>query len=260
MTTTLQRPTTHPHEAREFSDWHERCIEHLLIQSGSEVQREPLIRGKTPDLLATPPQGKPIVIECIARLQDPSHAIELTEQGRHFCDGSIKELHQNIYSRLDEKATKYREIVEDLPYIIALYDATCTNSLDVAIDMMMSPYAPTVSRASNGRITGKQYNTLWPTQNIPVALFELYPHLSGLIYSRWPKEHYYLPNPYTSSPITPDPFQFAQVPELPGHYMLPAWQPRNAAIIDNYQAPPETWRPQMERLAQTLDLREKVAV
>ena len=176
MTTTLQRHTTHPHEAREFSDWHERCIEHLLIESGSEVQREPLIRGKTPDLLVTPPQGKPIVIECIARLQDPSHAIELTEQGWHFCGGSIKELHQNVYSRLDEKATKYREIAEDLPYIIALYDATCANSLDVAIDMMMSPYAPTVSRAPNGIITGKQYNTLLvqqskahgrPTQNIP---------------------------------------------------------------------------------------------
>ena len=258
MTTTLQRHTTHPHEAREFSDWHERCIEHLLIESGSEVQREPLIRGKTPDLLVTPPQGKPIVIECIARLQDPSHAI--SEQSWHLCGGSIKELHQNVYSRLDEKATKYREIAEDLPYVIALYDATCANSLDGALDMMMSPYAPTVSRAPNGRITGKHYNTLWPTQNIPVALFELYPHLSGFIYSRWPREHYYLPNPYTSSPISPNPFTFAQVPQLPKNYMLPAWQPSPAMQIDDYEEPPKTWQLQMQRLNEALDLQNKVAV
>ena len=52
-----------------------------------------------------------------------------------------------------------------------------------------------------GKITGKLYNTMWTTPDVPAALFELYLHLSGLIYSRCPREHHYLPNPYATRSI-----------------------------------------------------------
>ena len=261
LTTTLEyRPTPQPHEALEFSNWHERCVEHLLHKSGLEVQREPLICGKTPDLLVTPPQGNPFIVECIARLQDPSHAIELTEHGWHYCGGNIRDLHQNIYSRLDHKATKYRDIAEQMPYIISLYDASCMNGINTAIDLVLSPYAPVVTRSADGRIIGKNYHTLWSTPSIPAALFELYPHLSGFIYSRWPREHYYLPNPYATTPIPSDLFSFAQVPELPAHYVQADWRPRRATVVDDYESPPEVWRPQMERLSQALMLEPSMAI
>ena len=171
MITVEPRHAARPHEALEFSQWHERCIEHLLTQSGLDVQREPEILGKTPDLLATTPDGQQVIIECIARLQDPVHAMELTETGWHCCDG---------------------------------------------------------------KITGKLYNTMWTTPDVPAALFELYPHLSGLIYSRWPREHYYLPNPYAINPLQPDPFRFAQVRPLPARYRQPSWRPRPATMADDY--------------------------
>ncbi len=257
MLTTDYQKRACPHEVNEFSDWHERCIEHLMRQSGFQVIREPLIQGKTPDLLVIPEQNQPFIIECLARLQDPSHAMELTHNGWHFCDGNIRELHQNIYSRLEQKATKYRDITEHTPYVIALYDATCTNSLDNAIDMMLAPYAPTRTLSAEGKIIGKHYNTLWSTPEIPVALFELYPHLSGFIYSRWPKTHYYLPNPYATKPLNPDLFQFAQIPQLPHAYGQKQWQPRPAIIEDNYTSPPETWIPQMQKLSEIIEFQSK---
>ena len=256
------RYTAQPHEAKEFSDWHERCIEHLLDRSGLQVQREPQILGKTPDLLVTPHQGAPFIIECIARLQDPTHAIEMPEHTLHFCDGNIKELHHNVYSRLDHKATKYRDIAEQtpMPYVIALYDASCLNSVDTAMDLVLSPYAPIRTMSPDGRIISREYQTLWSTPSIPAALFELYPHLSGFIYSRWPREHYYIPNPYASAPIPQDLFKFAQVPQLPDHYVQPAWQPRPATVVDNYASPPEIWRPQMQRLSEDLSQEAQLVI
>ena len=247
-------PTISPrsHEAREFSDWHERAIEHLIVHSGNTVKREPLILGKTPDLLVQPQNGSPFIVECIACLQDQTHAADLSGRGRHTCDGNIRELHQNIYSRLDHKATKYRHIAETMPYIIALYDATCMNSLDCAFDMALSPYAPTYSRHPDGQIAGKRCNGLWSTPAIPAALFELYPHLSGLIYSRWPREHYYLPNPHATQPVPAEALSFAQVPPAPPEYRASYWRPQAATTRDDSVPPPEKWLEQMELLSVAL--------
>ena len=238
VTTLLKLTEPLPQEAKEFSDWHERCVEHLLQQSGHRVKREPLMMGKTPDLLATPPGGQPFIVECMARLQDPEHAREMALKGWHNCDGNIRELHRNVYSRLDEKATRYRSIAQEMPYVIALYDATCNNGINTAVDLVLSPYAPAIERDADGRFKGKHYNGLWRTPSIPVALFELYPHLSGLIYSREGRQHCYLPNPYAERPLSHDAFPFAQVPALPEHYQQVEWSPQPATVFDAFEPPP----------------------
>ena len=92
MTTAPPIIPSRPHEAREFSDWHERAIEHLIVHSGNTVEREPLILGKTPDLLVKPQNGSPFIVECIACLQDQTHAADLAGRGRHTCDGNIRDL------------------------------------------------------------------------------------------------------------------------------------------------------------------------
>lgn len=252
MIATVDRPAARPREAQEFSDWHERCIEHLLVRSGHRVDREPRINGKTPDLLVDPDAGHPFIVECLARLQDPAHARDMELRGYHVCGGNIRELHQNIYSRIEHKVTKYREIAETMPYVIALYDASCMNSMEAAVDMALSPYAPTVQWGPDGDVEGKLYNTFWSMPEIPTALFELYPHLSGLLYSRWPREHYYLPNPHASHPVLPDPFAFASVPALPSHYRQPGWRPRPALVADDHDMPPDVWLPQLELLSRSL--------
>ena len=243
MTTIMARPGTKtgPKQSRDFSRWHEECMEHLLTQSGLSVTREPNMAGKTPDLLVQGKAGQPFVVECIARLPDPQHAAEMDATGHHVCNGGICELHANVYSRLDQKATKYKEIAKTMPYIIALYDGSCLNSLQTAVDMTMSPYRPTIERAEDGRVTRRHYNTLWSSQEIPAALFDLYPHLSGLIYSRWPREHHYLPNPNALRPVSPDNLPFASVPPLPASRQPATWNPRPATLNDSWQEPPEQW-------------------
>ena len=247
MLTTLLKPTSPlPQEAKEFSDWHERCIEHLLQHSGHDVKREPLMMGKTPDLLAETPAGKPFVIECIARIKDPEHARETAQQGCHDCNGNIHELHRNVYSRLDGKATKYRAIAQEMPYIIALYDATCRNGVDTAVDLVLSPYAPALERDEKGRVKGKHYNSLWHTPSIPVALFNLYRHLSGLIYSSEGNQHHYLPNPWARNPLSAEHFPFAEVPVLPDEYQHVAWSPRPAVATATFEPPPDVWKTQIQ--------------
>lgn len=245
MTTTippLAQVEARTREAREFSLWHEQCVERLFTESGALVVREPEILGKTPDLLVQPHNGtQHFVVECIARLPDPNHAAEMEERGWHLCGGNIQDLHANVYSRLDHKATKYRAIAQRLPYVIAVYDGTCLNSVQTAVDMMMSPYRPTVERDRDGSIRGRHYNTLWPQQEIPVALFDLYPHLSGLVYSRWPRQHHYLPNPNAERPMDPATMPFADVPPLPNSYHAEGWTPRRATLAGKCPAPPERW-------------------
>lgn len=249
MTTAVQGRAPEPQHARDFSDWHERSIAHLISRNGSQVQIEPHISGQTPDLLVTPPNAEQFIVECVARLQDPSHAAELALNGRHTCAGNTCALHQNIFSRLQCKASKYRHITRDTPYVISLYDASCHNGIDTALDLAMSPYAPTLTLSPDGKIDGRLYNTLWPAPAIPAALFELYPHVSGFLYSTWPWRHYYLPNPHAERPLPPGAFPFAQVPELPPRYHRPDWRPRAASIFDDSPTPPIKWLPQLQRLA-----------
>ena len=224
-----------PQEAREFSDWHESTVQHPLRNSGLDAQREPHIMRKTPDLLIHTPDGEPFVVECIARLPNPQQ-----RDGQQCCD-DIVNLHQNLYSRLQHKATKYRSIAERLPYVIALYDGACTAGVDTALDLALSPYAPTVSRADDGRPQGRRYDRLWRTPHIPVALFELYQHVSGMIYSTWPAEHHYLPNPHARRPVAPEMFPFAQVPPLPARYRHHQWPQRPATVLDDAPPPPGSW-------------------
>ena len=250
--TTLERPRGKPKRrnrtecaSREFSRWHEDTVENLLPESGLSVSREPRLPGKTPDLLVRPEGAEPFIVECIARLPDPEHAREMEEHGTHVCSGDIAGLHANVYSRLDQKATKYREISRHMPYVVALYDGSCLNSLQTAIDMTMSPYQPTVERDERGIVRGRRYNTLWSGQEEPEALFDRYPHLSGLIYSRWPREHHYLPNPNAERPVSPDRFPFAGVPALPERYRPGAPAPREATLADRQAPPPSPWERQL---------------
>ena len=240
-----------PQESREFSQWHEDSIEHLIRRSGHRVEREPRIDGKTPDLLVSPELGEPLIIECVARLQDPEHVRDMERHGHHICGGNIRHLHQNIYSRIEHKVTKYRDIARRMPYVIALYDASCMNSMEAAVDMALSPYAPSIRFGPDGQVEGKLYNTFWSMPEIPTALFELYPHLSGLLYSRWPREHWYLPNPHALLPALPDPFRFASVPALPQRYHQPGWRTRLATVADDSPAPPDAWLPQLELLSRS---------
>ena len=116
MTTTLERPAVNAgiRKTREFSRWHEACMEHLLLESGLTITYEPLMSGKTPDLLVRAPGGAPFIIECIARLPDPEHADEMERTGCHVCNGNIGDLHANVYSRLAEALDHNELILGDL--------------------------------------------------------------------------------------------------------------------------------------------------
>ena len=249
--------TTNPHRSENeidaVSTWYEQCVEWLLRQSGLEVEREPCFRGKKPDLLVTLPDGTKVIIECMVKLKDPEHQKEFIEQGFHSCGGDIRELHSAVYSRLQEKATKYRKIAAQKPYIIALYDDECGPYLNKAFDLVFSAHSQRISIDRGGEVVDIGWTDMWSTETQKEGIFYRYPHVSGLLYSRWPREHYYLSNPFASIPDPPDLFPFACMPEAP---LLsdgqPAWEQRDRLVHDTYDLPPNTWWRQIESLIELI--------
>ena len=239
-------------EASLVARWYERCIEYLLRQSGVSVKPEPNIGGKTPDLLVQQPSGPDVIIECLVRLRNPEHDREFIKTGSHSCGGDIRELHSSVYSRVEEKITKYQRTVGSKPYVVALYHGGCGNSLDTALALAFSAHVPYLSLSKNGNVVDRGYVDMWSTPSKSASLFRLYPHLSGLIYSRWPREHYFLPNPFADVPVPTSLFPFACVPDAPITNGRPGWKERASLVNDDYALPPNTWWGQVERLGQVL--------
>jgi hypothetical protein len=241
-----------PSKSHDVSEWYERCIEWLLRASGMTVQREPHMNGKTPDLLVTELDGPDVVIECLVKLQDPEHAREYREQGHHACGGDIRELHSTLYSRVEEKITKYRGLVEGRSYVVALYNDDCMHWPDTAFDLAFSAHVPYIMISADREVVDRGYDDAWSTAERSASLFQLYPHLSGLIYSRWRKEHYFLPNPSAVAPVSVDLFPFAFAPKMPIVIGEPEWEERAPFVADNYVSPPNTRRGQAELLMQAI--------
>ena len=66
----------------------------------------------TPDMLINQQDGPNVVIECLVKFKDPAHNTELMERGVHSCGGDVRESHSAIYSRVEEKAAKYRKVAD----------------------------------------------------------------------------------------------------------------------------------------------------
>ena len=240
-------PTT---ESIEVSEWHEQCMKWLLRRSGLSVVRKPHINGKRPDLLATQPDGPSVIIECLVKLQYPAHAEEI-RQGVHICGGDIKELHGALYSRVEEKAAKYRNL--DGPYVVAVYDEGCMNYVDTALALAFSAYTPYIKLNSKGDVVGRGHSDQWSTPERSASLFKLYPNISGLIYSRWKREHHFVSNPWANAPVSADLFPFARVPDNPPIIdEKPIWEARDPLFKDEYWLPPNTYWGQIQRLMQSI--------
>ena len=200
-------------ETQDVSEWYERCIERLLRQSGLDVQREPCINGKTPDLIVSQPNGPSVIIECFVKLKDLECQRELLEGKVHVCGGDVRELHSTLYSRVENKATKYRNLLDGRPYVIAIYNKGCDDFTDTLLRLAFSAHVPRLSLDPDGNVRGTGHVDVWSTSEKSASLFNLHPHLSGLIYSRRGSEHYFLPNPFTDMPVSPNLFPFPDVPD-----------------------------------------------
>ena len=203
-----------------------------MRRSGLAVQREPRINGKTPGLIVTQPYGPDVVIECLVKLNDPEH--ERKSLGKvHVCGGDASQLHSALYSRVAEKATKYRKVVTGRSYIVAVYDGGCMNFPSTALALAFSAHVPCLSVSAEGEVTDTGHIDVWASPERSASLFKLYPHLSGLIYSRWERKHYFLPNPFADTPVSADLFPFACIPEAPSINGEPAWEKRARLVDDN---------------------------
>ena len=238
-------------EAQVVSKWHEGYIKYLLEHSGMEVQQEPLIKGMTPDLIARHPDRPDIIVECLVKLMNPDHRRELAEKGSHLCGGDIKELHAAVYSRMEDKAAKYQELIQDRPYIIALYDCECMSYPIKATHLGFSAHVQRLHFSKDGQLIGTDHADQWSTPEQHAGLFIRYPHLSGILYSRWPEEHYFLPNPFASTSPPTNLFPFAHTPTDPIPLEEDQWQ-KPATQVEHYPFQPNTWWALTERLIQRL--------
>ena len=247
-----RRRREHPDEAQDLGEWYEQCVESLLRKAGFAVQREPNIAGKTPDLHVTRQDGPDVIIECFTKLSDPERTKELIEQGHSSRLWHVSDMHGTLYSRLEQKITKYRELTNSQGYVIAIYDSSHNGHPDTAEALAFSAHTAYITLSADREIIDRGYRDQWSTDERTASLFKLYPHLSGLVYSCWRKEHYYLPNPFADVPVSAEQFPFACVPEAPIINGAIVWEERAALVTDDYVLPPNTWWGQVERLVQAV--------
>ena len=174
-------------------------------------------------------------------------------KGYHPAHCNIREAYGTLYGRLDEKATKYRDILGDMPYVIALYDDECVIADDdKAYQLAFSVHHAYITIDRNHQVIDKGYTDEWSGTET-ASIFEKYPQISGIIYSHWPSTHYYLPNPFATRPAATCLFPFAHIPEAPNMNGTPAWQERIPTINDDYYFPPNTWWGQVQRLSRAIN-------
>lgn len=239
--------------SRDLSKWYEHCIQYLAQQSGFQTQAEPFIKGQTPDLKICRPDEPDIIVECLIKTRDSRCEKLPFRKGHHPTYSNISEAYGTLYARLEQKATKYRDILGDMPYILALYDDECVLADDdKAFQLAFSAHHAYITMDINHQVIDKGYTDEWSGTET-ASIFEKHPQVSGIIYSYWPAHHQYLPNPFATTPAPTCLFPFAHMPEAPNMNGAPAWQERIPTIDDDYYCPPNTWRGQVERLSHAIN-------
>ena len=167
----------------------ERAIEALLEAAGKAagftVRREPSVEGKRPDLYV---HEHNMIIE-VTRSHDALHhhrsLITTYHKDPHASCVSIKvdEMLSKLELRVNKKAKKYKEIVEDhkMAYVVAIRDDTIGSIYGRALELVFCRYSEAFFD-DDGRIGYSE-----PSR----SLFESRPHLSGILYT---ETHWDFPN------------------------------------------------------------------
>ena len=142
------------------ADWHESYVRDLFEMSGYQVTPNPLISGKTPDLLVTGAGIPDCIVECKVVERETGH-----EGIEHGCGVSMdsSETFRRLYSKVEEKVAKYCNILQGRAYVVAVYDEGCfqtweSNALPTAAGSRGSGWKKTPESWSvgDGRTNGER--------------------------------------------------------------------------------------------------------
>ena len=178
---------------------YENKIADLLLRTGAFVQQEPLIEGKTPDILAKSVSKSDCLIECttLARSNTCQH-------GKHIYGlDDPNRLNERLYYKIEDKLKVYpKQIIGDHSLVVAVQNECC------------ALYDSSVMEVAFGawRYQAGRWTNLWAGTPDADGLFGKYPHCSGILHSTW-IFHLFIPNPDTATPVDPTLFQFADIAE-----------------------------------------------
>ena len=184
---------------------YERYIMDLLSRN-ARVEHEPLVGGKTPDILVTDSKGRECIIECTTLSQNS----ECLHSFHAFTEDPTR-LNERLYRSLEEKMRKYgRAVIGDRSYVVAIQNECCGFFDKSAQDVVIGAR----------RFRDGEWVNLWKGEEYADGLFEMYRSCSGVLHSTW-TAHIYFPNPWCKSPANPNLFPFAAIadprPQPNGH-------------------------------------------
>lgn len=213
-----------------------------LLTRIAEVEHEPSIGGKTPDLLVTDDTGRECIIECTTLSQSPDCLHNL-----HAFTKDPTRLNERLYNSLREKMRKYgKAVIGKRSYVVAIQNECCGFFDKSVQDVVMGAW-----RFRHGR-----WKNLWEGENYASGLFGMYPGCSGVLHSTW-TDHLYFPNPRCKIPVSLEIFSFASIvdprPHPDGHVKVirQVSSPPNDAVMTTVRGvtfrglPPGTIVPQM---------------
>ena len=167
-----------------------------LVERQAEVEYQPTIDGKTPDLLVRDRKGDECIIECTTLSSSPNCDHKL----HSFSSDPIR-LHERLYSSLENKMRTYtKELTQDRAYVVAIQNECCSFFAKSVRDVLMGAW----------RFRPGPPVKLWEGQDYEDGLFGMYPHCSGVLHSTW-SDHLYFPNPRCAISANLDLFAFARI-------------------------------------------------
>ena len=203
-------------EEEDVSSWYERQVCQLLSRSGLTVQRYPRIDGSgpNPDWLFTQHGGPDCIVECTVVFQNREHTRQFYEQGFHVCGGDIRDSCGTIYESLRRKMVKYRKLVGERAYVVAVRDETCGNwpPAESALFLAFSAQMRTLTIDLDDKGVEVGWKDAWSGEQTE-GLLRRFPHCSGILYSADGTGHFFVSNPNAEVPIASRVFEFASIPK-----------------------------------------------
>ena len=167
-----------------------------LVGRQAEVEYEPAIDGRTPDLLVRDRNGDECIVECTTLSSSPD-----CDHNLHSSNSDPARLHGRLYSSLENKMRIYtKELTRHRAYVVAIQNECCSFFARSVRDVLMGAW----------RLRQGQPVNLWEGENYGDGLFGMYPHCSGVLHSTW-SDHLYFPNPRCAISVNLDLFSFARI-------------------------------------------------
>jgi hypothetical protein len=219
----------------------DKDFEHLMLRlfriAGFAAEYEPLINGKTPDMLVKADDGVEFIVECTTIHWEGRHSLKWDKDGGGYIyidDSDPLESNRKLWHSIKDKLHSYgRNTFPTYGLVIAIYNWSLFNDDSHAVEVCFGQYDQYLTLSDDNKVVGGGWRRALDPNEYP-AIFEEHEsrHCSAIIYSTHlfaldcvngeykhvnnaAAHHLLIPNPNADRPVSERLFPFCDVLDLP---------------------------------------------